>query len=281
VRCGTVKSIILLALGLFLTPLITEAQQAGKMPRIGHLTAQSPVALADEAFRHGLQELGYVEGQIIPIVMVGVGSDPVETGLVASLARPGGNLTGLIGFGVELSRKRLELLAEVVPRGSRVAVLWDGANPANRRNVQEADTAAQALGLTVQAWEVHGTEGFERVFAALTQERPDALSIAGGPLMGANRKRIADFAFQSRLPSVYEWRGAVEAGGLMSYGPNGAEAQRRAATYVDKILKGARPVDLPVEQPMKFELVLNLKTAQTLGITISPTLLLLADEVIK
>jgi putative ABC transport system substrate-binding protein len=330
VRCDRVKRILMLALGLLLAPLAAEAQQAGKVPQIGYLTAQSPdsVALASEAFRQGLQELGYVEGktiviayrfaeekrdrlpelaaelvrlkvdvivahtasaaraakhatQTIPIVMVGVGWDPVETGLVESLARPGGNLTGLTNLGLELSRKRLELLTEIVPRGSRVAVLWDGANPANRRNVHELETAAHALGLTVQAWEVQGTEDFERLFAALTQERPDALYVAGGPLMGTNRKRIADFAFKSRLPSVYEWRGAVEDGGLMSYGPNGAAAQRRAASYVDKILKGAKPGDLPVEQPTKFELILNLRTAQALGVTFSPTLLLLADEMIK
>ena len=230
-RCGMVKSIIIVALSFLLTSLTAEAQQAGKVPRIGYLTAQSPasVALSDEAFRKGLQELGYVEGktiaieyrfaeekfdrlpelaaelvrlkvdmivahtapaaraakqatQTIPIVMVGVGGDPVETGLVESLARPGGNLTGLTSLGVELSRKRLELLTEVVPRGSRVAVLWDGANPNNRRNVQEADMAARVLGLAVQAWEVQGTEGFERVFAAMTQERPDALYVPGGPL---------------------------------------------------------------------------------------------------
>jgi ABC-type uncharacterized transport system substrate-binding protein len=330
VRCDRVKRILMLALGLLLAPLAAEAQQAGKVPQIGYLTAQSPdsVALASEAFRQGLQELGYVEGktiviayrfaeekrdrlpelaaelvrlkvdlivahtgsaaraakqatQTIPIVMVGVGWDPVETGLVESLARPGGNLTGLTNLGLELSRKRLELLTEIVPRGSRVAVLWDGANPANRLNVHELETAAHALGLTVQAWEVQGTEDFERLFAALTQERPDALYVAGGPLMGTNRKRIADFAFKSRLPSVYEWRGAVEDGGLMSYGPNGAAAQRRAASYVDKILKGAKPGDLPVEQPTKFELILNLRTAQALGVTFSPTLLLLADEMIK
>jgi ABC-type uncharacterized transport system substrate-binding protein len=330
VRCDRVKRILMLALGLLLAPLAAEAQQAGKVPQIGYLTAQSPdsVALASEAFRQGLQELGYVEGktiviayrfaeekrdrlpelaaelvrlkvdlivahtasaaraakqatQTIPIVMVGVGWDPVETGLVESLARPGGNLTGLTNLGGELSRKRLELLAEVVSRGSRVAVLWDGANPANRLHVHELETAAHALGLTVQAWEVQGTEDFERLFAALTQERPDALYVAGGPLMGTNRKRIADFAFKSRLPSVYEWRGAVEDGGLMSYGPNGAAAQRRAASYVDKILKGAKPGDLPVEQPTKFELILNLRTAQALGVTFSPTLLLLADEMIK
>jgi putative tryptophan/tyrosine transport system substrate-binding protein len=162
-----------------------------------------------------------------------------------------------------------------------VAVLWDGANPGNRRQMQEAETAARPLGLTVQSWEVQETEGFERVFAAMTQERPGALYVAGGPLMDANRKRIADFALQNRLPSVYEWREAVEDGGLMSYGRRGADMNRRAAVYVDKILKGAKPSDLPVEQPTKFELVINLKTAQALGLTIPPSVLFQADEVIR
>jgi putative ABC transport system substrate-binding protein len=147
--------------------------------------------------------------------------------------------------------------------------------------MHEAEPAAQALRFTMQAWEVDGPEGFERVFAALTAERPDALYVAGSPLMLANRKRIVDFALQSRLPAVYEWREAVEDGGLMSYGTSNADLSRRAATYVDKILKGAKPADLPIEQPRKFELVLNLKTAKALGITIPPSLLLLADEVIQ
>ena len=220
--------------------------------------------------------------QTIPIVMVDVGRDPVEAGLVESLARPGGNVTGLTNMGVQLHGKRLELLKEVVPLGSRVAVLVDGATPGQRLlNMQEAEPAARALGLTVQAWEVQGTEDFERVFAAMTEERPNALYVAGGPLMIANRKRIADFAFQRRLPSVYEWRAAVEDGGLMSYGPRRPDLSRRAATYVDKILKGAKPADLPVERPIKFALMLNLKTAKALGITFPPTLLIQTDEVIQ
>ena len=220
--------------------------------------------------------------QTLPIVMVRVGRDPVEAGLVKSLARPEGHLTGLTVLGVQLHGKRLELLKEVMPRGSRVAALFDGGAPGQRRlNMHEAEPAARALGFTMQAWEVHGMEGFERVFAALTAERPDALSVAGSPLMLANRKRIVDFALQSRLPSVYEWREAVEDGGLMSYGISNADLSRRAATYVDKILKGTKPADLPVEQPRKFELVLNLRTAKALGITMPPSLLLLADEVIQ
>jgi putative tryptophan/tyrosine transport system substrate-binding protein len=220
--------------------------------------------------------------QTIPIVMVDVGRDPVEAGLVESLARPGGNVTGLTNMGVQLHGKRLELLKEVVPLASRVAVLVDGAAPGQRLlNMQEAEPVARALGWTVQAWEVQGTEDFERVFVAMTAERPNALYVVGSPLMIANRKRIVDFAFQRRLPSVYEWRAAVEDGGLMSYGPSRADLSRRAATYIDKLLKGATPADLPVEQPIKFELVLNLKTAKALGLTIPPTLLFLADEVIR
>jgi putative tryptophan/tyrosine transport system substrate-binding protein len=220
--------------------------------------------------------------QTLPIVMVDVGRDPVEAGLVASLAHPGGNVTGLVDLGMQLHGKRLELLHEVVPRGARVAALFDGGAPGQRRlHMHEAEPAARALGWTVQAWEVHGTEDFARVFAALTAEQPQALYVAGGPLMIANRTRIADFALQHRFPSVYELRAAVEAGGLMSYGPSRADLSRRAATYVDKLLKGATPADLPVEQPTKFELVINLKTAQALGLTLPPTLLFQADEVIR
>jgi putative tryptophan/tyrosine transport system substrate-binding protein len=220
--------------------------------------------------------------QTVPIVMVRVGRDPVEAGLVESLARPGGNLTGLTMLGVQLHGKRLELLKEVVPRGARVAALFDGGTPGQRRlHMHEAEPAARALGFTMQAWEVHGPEGFERVFTALTAERPDALYVAGSPLMVANRKRIATFALQRRLPSVYEWREAVEDGGLMSYGTSNADLSRRAATYVDKILKGTTPADLPVEQPRAFELVINLKTAKALDLTIPPLLLFQAAEVIQ
>jgi len=220
--------------------------------------------------------------QTLPIVMVDVGRDPVEAGLVASLAHPGGNVTGLVDWGMQLHGKRLELLHEIVPRGARVAALFDAGAPGQRRlHMHEAEPAARALGWTVQAWEVHGTEDFARVFAALPAEQPQALYVAGGPLMIANRTRIADFALQHRLPSVYELRAAVEAGGLMSYGPSRADLSRRAATYVDKLLKGATPADLPVEQPRKFELVINLKTAQALDLTLPPTLLFQADEVIR
>ena len=207
----------------------------------------------------------------IPIVMVGAGADPVEAGLVESLARPGGNVTGLTNLARELGGKRLELLKEAVPKLARVAVLYDPANPASVLEVKEVlPVAARALGLTIQPWEVRAADDFERVFAALNKQRPDGLYVPGGPLMSANQKRIAGFALKSRLPSMYGSREAVDAGGLMSYGADLADSYRRVAYYVDRILKGAKPADLPVEQPTKFELVINLKTAKQIGLTIPP-----------
>ena len=214
--------------------------------------------------------------------MTGIGVDPVEVGLVESLARPGGNVTGITNLGTELSGKRLELLKEAVPEVTRVAVLYDPAAPGSLRELKETlPVAASALGLTVRSWEVGDADGFERVFAALRKERPDGLYIIGGALMGLNGKRIADFALKSRLPSVYGDRGYVDAGGLMYYGADLADIYRRVATYVDKILKGAKPADLPVEQPRKFEFVINLKTAKQIGLTIPPNVLASADKVIR
>lgn len=217
----------------------------------------------------------------IPIVMVGVGTDPVETGLVESLARPGGNITGFTHLAVETSGKRPELLKETVPTLARLAVLYDPTNRGNLTEVKQVQTAARPLGLTVKSWEVRSTEGFETVFAALRKERPDGLYVAGGPLMIANEKRIADFALKSRWPSTFDRREAVEAGGLMFYGADRVDQYRRAAYYVDKILKGTKPADLPVERPMKFELVINLKTAKQIGLTIPQSLLYRADKVIR
>jgi putative ABC transport system substrate-binding protein len=216
----------------------------------------------------------------IPIVMT-VPTDPVETGLVESLARPGGNITGFTSLAIEVAGKPLELFKETVPTLVRVAVFYDAANPANFLHAQAVQTAGRALGLTVQLWEVRGPDDFERVFAALSQERPDALYVTGGPLIRANEKRIMDFAVKSGLPSAHEGREAVEAGGLMSYTVDRVDQFRRVATYVDRILKGAKPADLPVQQPMKFELIINLKTAKALGLTIPPTLLFQADEVMR
>jgi putative ABC transport system substrate-binding protein len=218
----------------------------------------------------------------IPIVMFGTGTDPVEEGLVESLARPGGNVTGLTLLTGELGGKRLELFKEAVPKVGRVAVLYDPATPVNVHEMKEVlPVAARALGLTLRFWEVRAADGFERVFAALNKERPDGLYVSGGPLMGANGKRIADFALKSRLPSMYNRKESVEAGGLMSYAADLADSYRRVAYYVDKILKGAKPADLPVEQPTKFELVINLKTAKQIGLTIPPEVLARADKVIR
>jgi putative ABC transport system substrate-binding protein len=218
----------------------------------------------------------------IPIVLMGQGLDPVKEGFVESLARPGGNVTGITTLGRELGGKRLELLKEVVPKLARVAVVYDPALPGAVREVKEdLPGAARALGLTIQPWEVRGTDDFDRVFAAMGKERPDGLYQSPGPLTLANRKRIADFALKSRLPSMYLRREFVDAGGLMSYGADLADSYRRVAYYVDRILKGAKPADLPVEQPTKFELIINLKAAKQIGLTIPPNVLARADKVIK
>jgi ABC-type uncharacterized transport system substrate-binding protein len=219
----------------------------------------------------------------IPIVMMGQGSDPVRAGLVESLARPGGNVTGLTALGRELGGKRLELLKEAIPKLSRVAVLYDPANPPSLHEVKELLPAdARALKLTIQPWEIRAVDDFEKVFAALNKQRPDGLYVVtAGPVMRPNEKRIAGFALKSRLPSVYDSRGYVEAGGLMSYGADLADSYRRVAIYVDRILKGAKPADLPVEQPTKFELVINLKTANQIGVTIPQKVLARADKVIR
>ena len=214
--------------------------------------------------------------------MVGAGIDPVEAGLVESLARPGGNVTGITNLSRELGGKRLELLKEAVPKLARVAVLYDPALPGSLREVKEVlPGAARALGLTIQPWEVRAADGLEKVFAALSKERPDGLYVVGGPLMSNNRKRIADFSLKSRLPSMYSNKEAVEAGGFMSYGADQADSYRRVAYFVDRILKGAKPADLPVEQPTKFELVINLKTATQIGLTIPPEVLARATKLIK
>jgi putative tryptophan/tyrosine transport system substrate-binding protein len=219
----------------------------------------------------------------IPIVMVGEGTDPVEAGHVESLARPGGNITGITNIGGELGGKRLEMLKEAVPKLARVAVLYDPAIPVGVREVKDfLPTAARALRLTIQSWEVRAADGFERAFAALNKERPDGLYVpGGGSLINTNSKRIASFALKNRLPSMYGRREAVDAGGLMSYGADLAATYRRVAYFVDKILKEAKPADLPVEQPTKFELVINLKTAKQIGLTIPPNVLARADKVIK
>jgi putative ABC transport system substrate-binding protein len=219
----------------------------------------------------------------IPIVMVGNVNDPVEAGLVESLARPGGNVTGLTNLTADLGGKRLELLKEAVPKLAHVAVLYDPTSRAGLLQVKEVlPVAARALKLTLRSWEVRDADGFDEVFAALSKQRPDGLYVpASGPLMRANEKRIVGFALKSRLPSMYGSREAVIAGGLMYYGADLAYSYRRVAYYVDKILKGAKPADLPVEAPTKFELVINLKPAKQIGLTIPQKVLARADKVIK
>ena len=219
----------------------------------------------------------------IPIVMSGQGADPVEAGLIESLARPGGNVTGVTNLSTDLGGKRLELLKEAVPKLARVAVLFDPANPPNVLEVKKVlPVAARALKLTIQPWEVRDSDGFEKVFAALNKQRPDGLYVpGGGPLMSTNLKRIVGFALKSRLPSTYYDREFVDAGGLMSYTADTADSYRRVAYFVDRILKGAKPADLPVEQPTKFEFVINLKTPKEIGLTIPPNVIARADKVIR
>jgi putative ABC transport system substrate-binding protein len=218
----------------------------------------------------------------IPIVMVGAAIDPVEAGLVESLARPGGNVTGITNLTRELGGKRLELLKEAVPKLARLAVLYEPTAPGQGLDVKEVlSVAARALRLTLQPWEVRDADGLDKVFAAMGKQRPDGLFVSSSRLMSDNQKRIVGFALKSRLPSTYGTREAVDAGGLMYYGADVRDSYRRVAYYVDKILKGAKPADLPVEQPTKFELVINLKTAKQIGVTIPQRVLGRADKVIR
>jgi putative tryptophan/tyrosine transport system substrate-binding protein len=325
---GKVKVLTLSAMLLTLS-FSADAQEAKRIPRIGILFGASPSANAGrvEAFRQGLQELGYIDGKnlliedryaegkldrlpaltaelfrlnvelvvtagpavtrpvkeatnTIPIVMA-FDSDPVGSGFVASLARPGGNITGLSSLSPELTGKRLELLKETVSKLSRVAVLGNPGNTATALNFKEAEVAARAYGLQVQSLEVRGPNDLDSAFSTMIKRRADALLPLGDSVVVFHRDRIIQFATKNRLPGTYpnsEW---ADAGGLMAYGPDILDSFRRAATYVDKILKGAKPADLPVEQPMKFEFVINLKTAKQIGVTIPPNLLARADRVIR
>jgi len=217
----------------------------------------------------------------IPIVMVGV-SDPIAAGLVTSLARPGGNITGLTQLAPELGGKRLELLKETVPSLARVATLGgSGTSAGGRPQRKEIEIAARALGLQLQPLKARGPEEFEPAFQAASAGRADALIVEASPRFFVQRRRIVELAAKNRLPAIYPESGYVEAGGLMSYATSNVEMYRRAARYVDKILKGTKPADLPVEQPTKFEFVINLKTAKQIGLTIPPNVLARADRVIK
>jgi putative ABC transport system substrate-binding protein len=320
---------VTLGLTLLAAPLAAEAQQAGKVYRVGFLGNSSAALEANLVgpFREGLRELGYVEGRnivieyrwaegkyerfpaliaelaalnvdvivtagtpaalavkrttpSIPLVMVAVG-DPIGVGLVASLARPGGNVTGLSSIAPELEGKRLELLREVVPKLSHIAVLWNPDNPFHAGSLKETRAAAQVLGIKAQLVGVRISEEFPAAFAAIVRERPGALLVLADRIFLHNRARIVDFEAKHRLPGVYPYRELVEAGGLMSFGPSYPGMHRRAAHYVDKILKGAKPADLPVEQPATFKLIINLKAAKALGLTIQPSLLQRADELIQ
>jgi putative ABC transport system substrate-binding protein len=316
---------------LLTAPLAAEAQQAGKVARIGWL-GDSPAASPhlDEAFRQGLRDLDYVEGRnvvieyrwaegkferlpalaaelvalkvdvilagtvlaavaakqairTIPIVFAAV-ADPLGSGLVTSLARPGGNVTGLSVLSPELVGKRLEQLKQALPGVSRVAVLWQPGAFGERTEqdmLKAAEVAARALGVRLQFVEARGPTDFDRAFSDMTRAHAGALTVLPSPMFLNERRRLVDLAAKHRLPAGYPWREGADAGGLISYGPSLADLYRRAATYVDKILKGAKPGDLPVEQPTKFELVINLKTAKALRLTIPPSLLQRADEVIQ
>jgi putative ABC transport system substrate-binding protein len=217
---------------------------------------------------------------VIPIVMTLV-ADPVGTGLIASLARPGGNITGLSDFNAGVVAKRLELLKEVVPSASRVAILFNPVNPTNPLQLTLIQAVAPVLGVTLLSWEAQGADDIDRAFTSMSEQRPEALIVIGDPLFSTHRKSIVEFSVKTRLPATYSNREWADAGGLMSYGASFRDLYHRAATYVHKILKGAKPADLPVEQPMKFELVINLKTAQALGLTIPPRLLFQADAIIR
>ena len=318
------------ALVLLTLPLPAEAQSAAKSARIGYLATGSASADAPlhEAFRQGLRDRGWIEGQnvaieyrwadgrldrlphlaadlvrlnvdviftpstastaaarnatrTIPIVMAMV-ADPVGRGMIASLARPGGNLTGLsIGVGLGFIGKQLELIKEVVPKVSRVAVLGNPGEPQHKSAVSEAEGAGRVLGVTLQLLEARGPNEFDRAFAAMVRDHAGALLVLSGPVYVLHRGQLANLAAKRRLPAIYNFREFVDAGGLLAYGPNIREFWRRAAVYVDKILHGAKPADLPVEQPTKLELVINLKTAKALGLTIPQSVLLRADEVIQ
>ena len=312
--------------GLLAAPLAASAQPTGKVPRIGVLW-ESTIAPRADAFRQGLLELGFKEGQdivietrtaegrvggmsalaaelvqrnvdvilttgtttteaakrattTIPVIMTFV-SDPVEAGFVASLAHPGGNITGLTNLGPELSGKWLELLKQIAPKASQVGVLMNPTTRPHRILMKDMTGAAKTLALELQSVDIRDAKALEGVLAKAKKARFDALIVLLPRASGDEQRRILEFAAMQRTPAIYHWREFVDAGGLAYYGASIQEMYHRAATYVDRILKGAKPADLPVEQPTKFDLVINLKTAKALGLTIPPTLLQRADQVIE
>ena len=310
-------------------PLVAEAQQAGKVYRIGMLAAEASHTqeqIAHTAFVRTLRDLAWVEGRnlaledrrstaiaqldslaaelvnlkvdviytggtpairaakratvSIPIVML-VGVDPVSDGLVASLARPGGNITGVTALSSELIEKRLGLISEVIPRGSRVAYMWNPANPGNVSAWEQTKKAALAMGIIVQPAPLSHEGELDGVFARMARERIGGLLVGADGMLAAQRTRLAELAAHHRIPAMYSFREHAEAGGLMVYAADWDALRRRAAVLVDKILKGAQPANLPIEQPTQFELVINLKTARALGLTIPSSLLARADQVIE
>jgi putative ABC transport system substrate-binding protein len=330
IRLGHAVFIGALALGILAAPLAADAQQAEKVARVGVLRSGSPssAASSEDAFRQGLRDLGYVEGQnivmeyrfaggkrdrlpelaaelvrlkvdilvvagvsatqaakqattVIPIV-VGYAGDLVGTGLVASLAKPGGNITGSTEISPDVSGKRLELLKEAAPKTSRVGVVWyPRKGGSDEEEVRQTETAARRFGVHAQLVEVRDPKEFQRAYAVMTKQQANAVILIRGSFTDFHRKQLLELALKQRLPSMCEPAQWARDGCLMSYGPDYAHLWRRAATYVDKILKGAKPADLPVEQPTKFELVINLKTAKALGLTVPQSVLVRADEVIQ
>jgi putative ABC transport system substrate-binding protein len=264
------------------TIAIVYRSAEGKPDRLPALAAELVQFQVDVIFAQSGQvaEAAKVTTTTIPIVMVS-GADPVAIGLVTSLARPGGNITGLSLMSAELAGKRLQLLKEASGRLGRVAVLWNARDAVMTNIFSEIQAAAPVLGMTVQPLGVQEAKDIDGAIAAMTEERPDALFMITDVLTSKYVRQVLDFAMQHQLPTMFQSIGGVAEGGLMTYAPSFTDAYRRAAYYVDRILKGAKPGDLPVEQPTKFELVVNLKTAKALGITIPPTLLMLADEVIE
>jgi len=261
--------------------VITARYAEGKFERLSALAAELVAMKPDVIVTAGPQPAHAVKESTdtIPIVLAVI-SDPVREGLVASLARPGGNITGMSFENPELTAKRLELLKQAIPRVKRIAVLAD-ATFGPTGGLRELQTAAPALGLELNVIEVRGPDDFNAAFRSARSWRADALVVLASPLLNAHRRKLTEHAARNRLPATYEVRAFVEAGGLMSYGPSFADMYRRAAAYIDKILKGARPADLPVEQASRFELVVNLKTAKALGLTLPPSVLQRADEVIQ
>jgi putative ABC transport system substrate-binding protein len=268
--------------GLLAAPLAAAAQQPGKVYRIGFLRNGPPPETFIEGLRTGLRELGYVEGQNISIeygLARSADDLPSAAARLASLARPGGNITGLAGIHSDLMGKRLELLREAVHKLSRVAVISHATNPGNAEYTRQAELAARALGAQLVILAVRDAGDFERVFSEA--RGASALIQLDDVIFTSHRKRVVELAVRHQLAAMYGFKEFVHAGGLMAYGPDYPDLYRRAATYVDKILKGANPADLPIEQPTKFELVVNLKTAKALGLTIPQSLLQRADQVIE